>query len=194
MTQTHGRYGAPSVRARTQPRARRRAGFSLLELVISLALFSIIAGFVSVSVVRTFSAASEIKSRATGSALMADELNKLSSVSYANLVAGNFTVPDRCPATGAGISGDSCVSASTQKFRISYGYKTGADVGDCTTTDTARYSAGAGFVSVNACVTQRRGGRLHRRRVRAGGQHPGGQPPVQRPAGRVQGRGGLAVA
>lgn len=158
MTNSHGPYGPHVLTTRTQPRhgalplrARARAGFSMVEVVVSLVVFLLLASVLALAIGRAFSAEGQLRSRTQASAILSDQLTKLSGVPYAALLTGRFTVPDPCPDAPAGIGGDSCVKAGASSLRISYGFSLdGSD--RCEVADPRKFAAARGHVVLVGCV------------------------------------------
>lgn len=154
MNDTHGTDGAREREVRTQPLNHRGAarGFSMVELVVSFAIFLVFSSVITLALGRSFAAASDSQSRNQMNTALADQLDKLATVPYTKLLSGDFMVPDACPDTAAGIAGDSCVRLGTQMVKIGYGFKTSPAESGCSVTDGRRYASAFGRVEVNGCV------------------------------------------
>jgi hypothetical protein len=128
-------------------------GFTIVELVVSLTIFALLAGVLSLALARAYSAEAQMRQENAAKTVLTDLLDKLATVPYASLVSGTgFQVPSPCPGAGSGIGGLSCVKVNGVDAEVEYGFA--QDNGDhgCTNKDPDVPSAVQGFVTVNACL------------------------------------------
>ena len=133
-------------------------GFSTIELAVSLALFLFLSAFISLSIARALSATTEARAVRSAEAAASDSLAQLSTVSYEDLVAGTFTVPEPCDDnSGVGVRSTTCTTLGNIPVTISYAYidvSVGSTTPECNTTISTgtRTATSLGYVGLCASV------------------------------------------
>lgn len=98
--------------------------FTAVELVVSVAVFLAVATFITVVISTSLGGAAQADRARAGSEVAFDQLTALSSNTYADVLANDFTVPAVCSTSdaNAGVAGLSCVSRPAGDVRVKYYY------------------------------------------------------------------------
>lgn len=135
-------------------RTRAARGFGMLEAVASLTLFAILSAVIGWSLTAAMTARAAYTTRAVVAEVVTAELAALTAAPTADLVTGTFTVPDPCPGTPQGISGQSCARRGSQSVTIAYRFTADAGAGTCPgpSVDPAAVLMAGQVLRVQACA------------------------------------------
>lgn len=108
-------------------RLRSTRGVSTLEVVIALSVFLVVALGLASASVRLASQAARNEARLAAVDAIDTRLEVLAGVPFDELLAGTFTAPDACGASGTAEGRASCVRVAGRDIRISYTVGVGTD-------------------------------------------------------------------
>ncbi|MGZ4710266.1 MAG: hypothetical protein ACXWBN_16145, partial [Acidimicrobiales bacterium] len=124
---------------------------------ISLGIFLLIATVVSIAIGRSMSVTTAGRTDRVVTETLTGQLDKMSALDYANLLTGNFTVPDPCSGSVSGIAGQSCVRTTAGTIKVGYSFQSTGTGGPVDTVcdpnaSPTRSNTDSGFVGLCANV------------------------------------------